>query len=136
MKSFVIYWRHYLLFNKEVSKNQNIDENNYHWRRKSSYLQNDLRNFIDVFRKDVNYDNIKSYKKPGLHRLSRRYIWEKTTWEWVEVTSSSTAYSHNCKQYVFDIYSYKNLLDFAFHYLMALKSFFANKFKAVFNMMF
>ena len=45
----------------------------------SSYLLNDLRNFINIFRKDVSYDNVKSYKKPGLHPLSRRYIFRKTT---------------------------------------------------------
>ena len=51
-----------------------MDGNSKYWRRKSSYLLNDLRNFNDIFRIDVTYDNIKSRKKPGLHRLSRRYI--------------------------------------------------------------
>ena len=30
---------------------------------KKSYLLNDLRNFIEIFKKDVPYDNIKSHKK-------------------------------------------------------------------------
>ena len=31
--------------------------------RKSSYLLNDLRNFNEIFRKDMTYDDIKSHKK-------------------------------------------------------------------------
>ena len=31
-----------------------------------------LRNFNEIFRKDVTYDNIKSHKKARLHPLSRR----------------------------------------------------------------
>ena len=34
--------------------------------RKSSYLLNYLRNFNEIFRKTVSYDNIKIRKKPGL----------------------------------------------------------------------
>ena len=30
---------------------------------------NDFRNFNEIFRKDVTYDNIKSYKKPESHPL-------------------------------------------------------------------
>ena len=30
---------------------------------------NDFRNFNEIFRKDVTYDNIKSYKKPEPHPL-------------------------------------------------------------------
>ena len=37
-----------------------------------------MTNFNGIFRKDVTYDNIKSHKKPGLHPLSRRYIFGKT----------------------------------------------------------
>ena len=33
-----------------------------------------MRNFDEIFRKDVPYDNIKSHKKSGLHTLSRTYI--------------------------------------------------------------
>ena len=31
--------------------------------RKPSYLLNDLRNFNEIFRKDVTYDDIQSHKK-------------------------------------------------------------------------
>ena len=37
--------------------------------RSSSYLLNNLRDFNEIFRKDVTYDNIKSHKKPGFHPL-------------------------------------------------------------------
>ena len=46
---------------------------------KTSYLLNDMKNFNVISRKDVTYENIKSHKIPGLHRLSRRYIFGKTT---------------------------------------------------------
>ena len=36
---------------------------------KSSYLLIDLRNFEEIFRKDVPDDNIKRHKKPGFHPL-------------------------------------------------------------------
>ena len=42
-------------------------------------LLNDLRNINDVFRKDVAYDNIKSYKKAGFYLLSRKHIFGKST---------------------------------------------------------
>ena len=38
-----------------------------------------MRNFNEIFRKDVTYDNVKSHKKPGLHPVSRRYIFGKAT---------------------------------------------------------
>ena len=44
----------------------------------SSYLLNDLRNFNEIFKKYVTYNNIKSHKKQGFHPLSRRYIFQKT----------------------------------------------------------
>ena len=34
-----------------------IDENSYYWQTKSSYLLNDVRNFNEIFKKDVLYDN-------------------------------------------------------------------------------
>ena len=42
---------------------------------------NELRNFIEIFRKDfrkdVTYDNIKSHKKPGLHLFSeKKHFWK------------------------------------------------------------
>ena len=33
----------------------------------------------EIFRKVVTYDNIKSHKKPGLHPVPKRYLFEKTT---------------------------------------------------------
>ena len=42
------------------------------------YLLSDLRNFNDIFRKDVTYDNIKIKKKTRPHPLSERYIFGKT----------------------------------------------------------
>ena len=39
----------------------------------------DLRNFNNIFRKYVAYDNIKSHKKPEFQPLFRRSIFEKTT---------------------------------------------------------
>ena len=39
----------------------------------------ELRNCNKNFMRDVTFDNIKSHKKPGLHTLSRRYIFGKTT---------------------------------------------------------
>ena len=56
-----------------------IDENSLYCRKNSSYLLNHLRNFNEIFRKDVNFDNIKSHKKTGFHPLFRRYIFRKTT---------------------------------------------------------
>ena len=50
-----------------------------YWWRKSSYLLKDLRDFDDIFRKDMVYDNIKNHKKSGLNPLSWRYSFEKTT---------------------------------------------------------
>ena len=42
------------------------------------YLLNLLRNFKEIFRKDVTYDNIKS-SKPRFKPLLRRYIFGKIT---------------------------------------------------------
>ena len=39
----------------------------------------ELRNFNNIFRKYVAYDNIKSHKKPEFQPLFRRSIFEKTT---------------------------------------------------------
>ena len=37
----------------------------------------DLRNFKEIFRKDIAYNDIKSHKKPGFLLLFRRYIFGK-----------------------------------------------------------
>ena len=38
-----------------------------------------MRNFNEIFRKDVTYDNIKSPKKAGLHPISEKHIFGKST---------------------------------------------------------
>ena len=38
-----------------------------------------MRNFNEIFRKDVTYHNIKSPKKPGLHSIFEKHIFGKTT---------------------------------------------------------
>ena len=38
-----------------------------------------MRNFNEILRKDVPYDNSKSHKKTEFHPLSRRYIFRRTT---------------------------------------------------------
>ena len=48
-------------------------------RSECSYVLNDSRNFNDIFRKSVAYDNIKSHKKTGFHSLSRKHIFGETT---------------------------------------------------------
>ena len=40
--------------------------------KKSSYLLNDLRNFDEIFRKNVAYDNIKNQRKARVLSFSRR----------------------------------------------------------------
>ena len=39
-----------------------IDENSSYLPRKFSYILNDLRNYKEIFRKDVTYDDIKRLK--------------------------------------------------------------------------
>ena len=59
--SSLICWRHSFICNisLEMSKNKKkFNENSYYWRRKSSYLLNELSNFNYIFRKDEAYDNI------------------------------------------------------------------------------
>ena len=40
---------------------------------------NKLRNFNEIFGRDVAYENIKSRKKTSFHPLSIKHIFEKTT---------------------------------------------------------
>ena len=44
---------------RKCQKIRKIDGKSQYWRRKSSYHLKNLRNFNDIFRKDVTYDNIK-----------------------------------------------------------------------------
>ena len=46
---------------------------------------------IEIFRKDVTYDNIKSRKKTGFHPLFKGYIFGKTTGG-VNLTPSSSSF--------------------------------------------
>ena len=67
---------------RKIKKIWKIDENNQCWRKKSSYLLNDLRNFNETFRKYVSYDNIKCHKKAGLQPLSGKHIISVETTGW------------------------------------------------------
>ena len=74
---------HHLLCIEVISffvtkKWQKNDENSWYWRRKSSYLLSDLRNFNEIFRKGPSYDNSKSHNKAGLQSVSRKYVFGKT----------------------------------------------------------
>ena len=40
---------------------------------------NGLRNYNEIFKKDVTFDNVKNHKKPGLHLFSEKHIFGKTT---------------------------------------------------------
>ena len=53
-----------------VKKSNKTDEISWNWRRKSSSLLNDMMNFNEIFEK-------KSYIKPELNFLSRKYIFGK-----------------------------------------------------------
>ena len=48
-----------------------------------------MRNFNEIFRKSVTYENIQSHKKAGLHLFSRRYIFRKTIGGRVKLTPYS-----------------------------------------------
>ena len=79
-------WRHMLdadvisfFVTRKCQKIQKIDENSLFWRRKSSYLLNNLRHWNEFFRKYVTDENIKNRKKAGLHSLSEIYIFGKIT---------------------------------------------------------
>ena len=58
-----------------MKKTVNIDGENLHI---------DLRNFNEIFRKDVTYDNIKSHKKPRFPLSLEDKFFEKPLWGWVK----------------------------------------------------
>ena len=58
---------------RKCQKIRKIDENSKYWRKKSSYLLNDVRNFDEILRKGKTWKIIKITKKTGLHTLSRNY---------------------------------------------------------------
>ena len=64
------------LWQGNVKKFKKVDENSSYWGIKSSYINyeymNNLRNFNEIFGKNVTCDNVKSHKKAGLHLLSRK----------------------------------------------------------------
>ena len=64
---------------RKCQKIRAIDKNGWYWKRKSPYLLNELRNFNEIFKEDVTYNNIKSHKKPGLHPFSEKHIFGKIT---------------------------------------------------------
>ena len=63
----------------EMSKNPKIDKNSSYWRRESSYLLDELKDFDEIYSKDVPYNDIISPKEPGPYPLSRKYSFGKTT---------------------------------------------------------
>ena len=56
---------------KQIKK---IGKNSWNWRSKNSYLQKDLMNFHEIFRKDVTYDDIKLFKSKALPSLQALYF--------------------------------------------------------------
>ena len=38
-----------------------------------------MRNYNEIFRKDVTYDNTKSHEKPGIYHFCEKFILGKTT---------------------------------------------------------
>ena len=42
--------------------------------KKSSYLLDDLRHVVEIFRKNMNHDIIKSHKNSGFHPFPRKHI--------------------------------------------------------------
>ena len=65
---------------RKCQKIQKTDEKSSYWRRKSSSLLNNLRNFNDIFRKDVTYDNIKILKRGLILSLKNTFL-EKPEWK-------------------------------------------------------
>ena len=76
-------------------------EKKYYWRRKSSYLPNDLKNFSNIFRKDMSYDNIQNHKKSGLHNLYKNDIFQKPQWGQNDpVASCFSCFMNVCNQFL------------------------------------
>ena len=61
-----------------MSKIQIINDRENNIGRENLQVFKDLRNFKEIFRKDIAYNDIKSHKKPGFLPLFRRYIFGKT----------------------------------------------------------
>ena len=55
-----------------------------------------MRNFNDIFREDVTYNNIKSHKKLGFRILSRRYTFRSGEEEgWGQIDTPAAFYGLN-----------------------------------------
>ena len=60
-----------------MSNNPKGDKDNRYWRRKSSYLPNNLMDFNEIFRKNVSYGKIKSKKKQGFNLSLENKVFKK-----------------------------------------------------------
>ena len=56
-----------------------FDEDRYYRQRKFSHLMENLKNFNEIFRKDVTYDTNKNHKETGFHLFFWRCIFGNTT---------------------------------------------------------
>ena len=64
----------------QVKKPRKISENCKYWRRKSSYLLNNMRNFYEMFKKDVAYENIDVTKNQALTLSLENTFLGKPNW--------------------------------------------------------
>ena len=69
----------FLVATKKCPKIHKSNENSQFWRGKSSYLPKGKRNYNEIFRKHVAYDNVENHRKSGFLSLSGKYIIRKTT---------------------------------------------------------
>ena len=87
-----------------------------------------LRNFNEVFRKDVTYNNIKSYKNPGLHPPLENTFWAKPNWSlkpkfyyaWLFLRFSVSVFCTYCLhiyKYVKSTYTYQIVISYRFAYI-------------------
>ena len=86
----------------EIEKLDENWKNSYYWHRISSYLMNDLRNFNEIFRKDVTYDNI---KKQAFTVSLEDTVWEKP-YGGVNFTPLSSLFRVKQKLNITGIYHY------------------------------
>ena len=64
-----------------------------------------MRNYHEIFRKDVTYDNAKSNKKSGLHHFSEKHISKKTTGVGGHIELLPNLFKVNTRyHFVFDIF--------------------------------
>ena len=53
--------------NVQKKRKKKFDEDRYYRQRKFSHLMKNLKNFNEIFRKDVTYDTNKNHKETGFH---------------------------------------------------------------------